>query len=73
MFRRFMIVCWSLLGIATFAFCIGWVAVQIRDMEIMRLGDAAAIKVEIRDPYVVASELRFRETISAERVRFLEE
>ena len=72
MFRRFMIVCWTLLGVAIFAFCISWVSLEIRDMELLRLGDAAAIKAEIRDPYAVSRELRYREAICAERVRFLE-
>jgi hypothetical protein len=72
MFRRFMIVCWSLLGATIFAFCVSWAAVEIRDMELVRLGDAAAIQAEIRDPYAVAHELRYWEAISAERVRFLE-
>ena len=72
MFRRFMIVCWSLLGVSIFAFCISWVSLEIRDMELLRLGDAAAIKAEIRDPYAVADELWYWEAICAERVRFLE-
>jgi len=67
-----MIVCWSLLGVAIFAFLISSIVVENRDNVILRLGDAAALRAEIRNPYAVAYELHYWETISGERVRFLE-